>query len=397
MRLNLTYLVEIEPPYTPDALRHDIAIGLADMIGTPLASHVIGGQNTIAVSYTRVPSNDAYQFLLTLDAAALGLGRAGFPRVLTMIFGNPFRHEGLRSVYLTRFDFDGACEHPFVGPFLGLDGLRSRLDSPTGPLIAVPIPSELNVNERAHLARILVKSGVRILSHSPVDTPTAQSLDAELTAYSKIAAELNTSFSIFANLTIALQGFLDCTSVLTAFDDPNVLAGARICPLSFGLSGVSYLRERDIPIYGYNLLQLGVGARALSIGALIQLLRLAGCDLINVGLHTSSILGRPEAGEMYSAMMDVSELPRVGPVFTGGITPRVAHAIISEFGTNVVLHIKKPLLADGVTERSLSANINALREAIEIAARGISIDEAFQSEARDTRAWRHYEQNHVVN
>ncbi len=395
--LHLTYVVELSPPYTPEALRHDIALGLADSIGTTDWAQTFRVESPWAVSYTRVPGGGTYQLGVVIDIEALGMADGGLARLLTLIFGNAFRHEHVTSTYLTHIACEGPLCDPVLGPAFGFEGIRGRIGSPDGPLIAVPLPLELTSSQTHELVRTLVRNGVQLISHSPFHVPSADSLRTDLAAYSRIAADIDRPFAFFPNLTLNLEAYLKCAEVLAASDDPLLTAGARVCPLSLGLNLVTHLRRASVPLYGYNLLQLGVGARGISIAALTRLLRLAGCDLINVGLHTSTVLAGSEAGEMHAAMTDAApSLSLVAPVFTGGITPRVAHALVTQFGSDIVLHIKKPILRDGLSDRAVSENITGLREAIERAKAGESIHDAFRRGSGDTRAWRKYEESHGV-
>ncbi len=392
MYIELTYAVELAHDYAPAQFRDDVAAGFTQMSGPPNAGQV---QSAESISYARVPGKTSlYQLFVRLDGDAIGASLGGLGRVWSLLFGNPFRHSGITAVCLTRIQPSSGLAAQLGGPSVGRDGITDSAARDAGPLLAVPLPLALELPDASELVRDLVKAGVNIVCDSPLHSSDVSGLRQRIDRYAAVAESLDQPFLYFANGTLRLDVLLPCIEYLEEYEHPRLTVGLRLCPLSVGLNVVSYCAARAIPVYGFNMVDIGQGPRGWSVGALTTAFRLAGCDLITMGLLAPDVMEAPDTIDMVdAATASEPEIAPALPVFTGGITPRVAHAVIRRYGNDVGLHTKRPILRGGFGYRALSQNVGAIREAATLGPVETATD-VMRAEARNSRKWRAYEERY---
>ncbi len=389
MRLSLTYLVCLSERYSRSQFRVDVFTGFS---GLPAAKAMQMDETQVELS--EIGAANEFQLHVTLDSDILDLINGGASRLLSTLLGNPLRHEGIEKAVLTHVDFDPDLLTAWKGPSVGLNGIKTLFGAEEMPLRSVPLPTELDESGRRVLLQELCRHGIRIFTDSPTTTTTYCELERTIALLSNLSEEKRTPLAYFVNGTVTLSALLRLLETLTRSSPDRLLLGIRLCPLSMGLNVVSYIRDHDIPIYGYNLLPVpgpATSGHGVNAGTLAKIFRVVGCDLVNVGLRAKRILDTASAEEIVQACTQLVPITSSTPVITGSLTPRMAYDVVLKYGRDIVLHVKKPILRSGYSGNGLARNALALKEAVNLAIAGTSIDEAMAREGSDTKYWREYE------
>jgi len=399
MHFDLTYIVNLDNNYSVDQLVRDISVGFSGISG--IKSWTENSDNYIdqeqLVTYTTLGNDNSYQVFIKISGDRIGIKEGGLSRFATIIFGNPFRHDGVQNVFLTKIEFSTELANHFKGPVIGLEGLKTFFKEKSFPLKSVPLPIDLHEQDKHKLIGRLVKNGINIVTESPIYNSTKNELLRDIKYFERLQKKISMPFIYFVNSTVILDRIFDYIEIISELNsNNNFKIGLRLCPLSVGFNTCLFIRKFNIPIYGYNLLNIANaegGKYCISSGALSKIMRIVGCDLINVGLRAKNILRKPVSNEIISAATKGHDqnFKQSIPVFTGSLTPRTAYQVVSEYGSNIGLHVKKPLLRSGLSGNELEKNISAFCEAIELAKLGIPIDKAMEREDGQTKFWRDYE------
>lgn len=396
MQIKLTYIVQLGEGYKISTLENDILVSLSGMQGILAWSRNQKIVNKHLVTFSALDEPNTFQVFLEINAAEIGILDGGMSRLLTIIMGNPFRHQLVQKVRLTKIDFSSDITNHYDGPLWGLDGIKSYFSNIERPLLSTPLPMYLTFDEKTELLKNLIDFGINMICDSPNESFTIEILERNISFLNNLSEKLNKKFFYFINGTVSLDILSNYIKVIKKYDSSNFKMGFRICPFSLGLNVCSYIHDSGIHIFGYNLLHLfhdSGGRFSINPGVIASILRVIGCDLINVGLRARNILSQPIALEIIESTRGTSTktLKPSYPVFTGTLTPRMTYKVIKQYGADVIIHVKKPILRNGFDNKKLKRNVNALLEAMNLALTDVSINKAMQKENRATKNWRSYE------
>lgn len=345
---------------------------------------------TCSVRYSTTGHASSLQLDVTLEEEAIDLARAGMAGVLSLILGNPFRDTRIKRVRLTNLriaQLDQAC---FRGPLLGT-ALGPHLAAQRAPLLSFSMPRDLDRASWRLAVQAFVNNGGNIVTDQQFESPDRDEIAWRLDTMSALASASDRSVAYFVDILQASRSAEIAVSSLH-HDDPRVLVGARLCPISAGLNYCAELRERNVPLMGYNTLDFTHDAkRAVSPSVYALMIRLVGCDCVNLGLYTSDLMNTPVLGEIVAALRDPScGVPEALPMYTGGVTPRVAFDAVRRFGSDLVLHTRRAISRAGTDWGRMGANVEAIVAAANLGTGTETWDDLVGSERRPTRAIRRY-------
>ena len=399
--VNITfhYLARLRKATSSRALEKDLNVAFVRLpeLQAWLGRHDFERATDVSVSYNQTLR--AYLIDICLDGSALQLERGGLSRVATMIFGNQFRHESVKWVSLNDIEYSASAGKILGGPYFGTPWVLSSLIQNSMPLFSVPLPVGLSVPEKQQLLKTLIANGVSVFTESPLWNTPASEVAKLATFMEDLCEKHDKRIAYFLNGTCRFPVLQEYLNIISEISIARCTMGIRVCPFSVGLNTCSFIRQYNIPIYGYNLLMVGqLHAPQLEVSprALATLFRMAGCDLVNIGLKYQTLTKTNTISTFLSACRDkaASMVDPAFPMLTGGITPTVAHGIARDHGTQLGLHFKKPLLRSGLDMRKTKRNLRAYHEALKPAIAGQSLEEAMAHETKKTKNLRGYQQEY---
>lgn len=252
MFIELTYLVELEDGYSIELLGNDILIGFSGISGiTPYldGKHFPTGH---FVSFTELGKN-RYNLFLRYDGEKIGISNGGVSRLLSIFFGNPFRHKSVVTVFLTNIKFSDKALEQFPGPIWGQEGVSNFFDRRKKPYISVPLPIELEKTQQEFLIHTLVSCDIPIFCDSPISNRSEEELSEDINLFASIASAHKKRIIYFLNANVRVKMLSKLINLIKKFRHQYLALGLRMCPFSVGFSICSYVRQCNIPIYGYNL------------------------------------------------------------------------------------------------------------------------------------------------
>jgi ribulose 1,5-bisphosphate carboxylase large subunit-like protein len=393
--LRLTYAISVRED-SFDELGNDLSFSFGGGNATQTQDSQLRGRfRRDIVRLTRVDRSQAI-VEVTIESEHLPLRTGGAPFLMSLLFGNPFRHKDISAARLINLALHNIGDRHFCGPANGLPAFENFFHTEAFPIISIPLNKEL-LSEQDRLT-ILLKAGVQCFIESPLVLQNTLELKKCLSLLEQSASLLGIKAAYFVNATADISLFLAYADIIERYKHNRYLfVGMRFCPLSLGLALVGAARAHEIPICGYNLMfrvVTGGSGFTISSAALTTLLRLVGCDIVNVGLTTREPDHIATATEVVDSALDEKTLAckPVVPLFTGGITPRVAFELVQRFGEKTILHTGRPIFK-ARSDVQVYRNIRALREAAECAHKYPTFDECLRYERNDSKNWRTYERD----
>jgi ribulose 1,5-bisphosphate carboxylase large subunit-like protein len=396
----LEYFVRLRGDSSPDHFRKDLNAAFLSLGEITESITRQGKHPTGDADISSDFSSGGYHVKIAISAYTLDIRAGGLARFLTTLFGNQFRHESIERASLISIKPSSGIGRDLPGPAVGAAKLLKTAASLNRPLFSVPLPRGLNNIDEMTLASALIGAGVTVLTQSPFTTTPSGDLQRIADKLDLIAQQHSQKVIYFVNATSRLDILAAYLHEFEKLERAHVTMGLRVCPLSLGLNVCAWIRgsaKNPIPIYGYNLLplgQYGIPSYEITPRAAATLLRLSGIDIINAGLKYQTFSADDTAVESFTTAC--RELLPDGtkttlPMLTGGITPRHAYSIIRSYGTDIGLHIKKPILGRGYDASILKSTMEAYYQAIAIALSGRELVRAISEGSDETNAIRAYE------
>jgi len=397
--IDLTYIISLQEKFPIDRFIKEVKLALAGV--TDNISYESPEEKTIphTVETASLPGSRFIQLFIRISGHKLRIEHGGFPRLISIIFGNPFRNAAIHSATLTKISLADRLVRYFKGPHLGIKGIEKIVKSENLPLLSVPVPRCTSEEQYKQMIEALLMEGVQCFYHSLLNEANINDFQNKIKILSSLSSKKRPVL-YFIDATIEIPILNSYIKEIKNATIPKTLTiGVRVCPLSVGLGICSSIRRLEIPIFGYNLLHQIVtsgGKFSITNGALAKIFRIVGCDLVNVGLRAKDMIGKRNAIEIIDSLVSNGEtnLKQSFPVFTGTITPRNANVIIRDYGKRLVLHTSRPIFHGETEPKKISRNVRALKEAIKLANQGLSVEKAIEKENSRTESIRKYEKKY---
>ncbi|GAA3116687.1 ribulose-bisphosphate carboxylase large chain [Kribbella aluminosa] len=304
------------------------------------------------------------------------------PNLLAAVAGNLFELREVGALRLVDLELPSAFADRYPGPRFGIDGTRSLMDRPDGPMIGTIVKPSIGLtgDQLAQLVTELGDAGIDFikddeLQGNPPGLPLLERIRVVTDALKKVA-DRNGRMPMYAfNIT-------DDIDRLEPNHDAVLAAGGTcvmVCVNMVGLAGLEYLSRRtQLPIHGHRAMY-GAYARSPQLGIDYtpwqQLARLSGAD----HLHTNGFANKfYETDDEVLASVSAVRAPLLGgyetlPVLSSAQTPGLAHLTYERTQTTDLL-----VLSGGGIHghpQGSAAGVLAMREAWDAATSGEPLDE----------------------
>ena len=322
------------------------------------------------------------------------------PQIFSSIAGNIFGMKALRNLRLEDVRWPADLIRSFKGPQFGIDGIRKIFREKERPLTAtVPKPKVgMNSEEHAHAGYEAWVGGIDLLKDD--ENLSGQVFNqferrAKLSFKMRDLAERETGErkSYLINVTAETREMLRRAKLVKELGGEYVMVDI----LTAGWAGVQTLRdeceELGLAIHAHRAFHAAFTRNpkhGMSMLAVAKVARLIGVDQIHIGTVVGklespkdevlalqeAITSRVVKGGGKILQQDWGDVKPVFPVSSGGLHPGLVPQVIEMLGPEIVIQIGGGVWGHPDGGRAGAA---ALRQAIDAALKGVSLEEYAKS------------------
>jgi len=403
------YLDFVEPSYRPS--REDLivlfriepasGISMREAVGRVASESSIGTWTTLTTMTPKKRRLMAKGYELKRRwvkvAYPLDLFEAGnMPQVLSSIAGNIFGMKAVKNLRLEDVRWSPKLIKSFRGPQFGIDGIRKIFKVRDRPLTAtVPKPKVgMSSEEHARAGYEAWVGGIDLLKDD--ENLTGQRFNQferrvvrSFKQRDRAERETGERRSYLVNVTAETREMLRRAKFVKERGGEYVMVDI----LTVGWAGVQSLREEcedlGLAIHAHRAFHAAFTRKrehGMSMLAVAKVARLIGIDQIHIGtaigkLEASreevlalqeAITGRNIRGKKHILAQGWDGIKPVFPVTSGGLHPGLIPEIIDMLGSNIVIQVGGGIWGHPQGGRAGGA---AVRQAIDAALKGISLDE----------------------
>ena len=313
---------------------------------------------------------------------------ANMPNILSSVAGNVFGLKALKNLRLLDIKMPKRLLTSFKGPMYGIDGIRKLLKVPKRPLVGTIIKPKLGLKTVDH-AKVayaawlggcdIVKDDENLSSQNfnPFEERLTQTLE------SRDQAEKQTGERKVYMINITAETDTMLKRAQTVMDQGGEYVMVDI--LTCGWSALQTLRDQNYKLVihahraGHAAFtknpQHGIAMRPIATVA-----RVIGVDQLHVGTVVGKMSEtKTEVLENIDACKTkLNQIKPVLPVASGGLHPRLVPALLETFGLDVVIQAGGGI--HGHPDGTI-AGAKAMRQAVDAASKGISLDEYAKTHA----------------
>lgn len=317
-------------------------------------------------------------------AYPLELWEAGsLVQLLSGIAGNIFGMKAVKNLRLEDFHIPSSYARHFPGPNFGIAGVRKLMGIEDRPLTAtVPKPKiGWNTREYAEIARELWLGGIDLLK----DDENFTSLDFNkfeerisriYRLRDEVEEETGERKEYLVNITAPFREMERRARLVAEHGGGYVMIDIVVAGFSALQSMREICGELKLAIHAHRAMHAAFTRNprhGISMLALAKFARIAGVDQ----LHTGTAIGKLEAKaeevkRINTALTEEWYFEPVLPVSSGGLHPGLIPEILQMFGTELVIQAGGGVMGH---PRGPRAGARALRQAIEAAMQGLSLEE----------------------
>ena len=403
------YLDFVDPSYKPS--REDLivlfrvepgsSISMREAVGRVASESSIGTWTTLT---TMTPEKrrlmaKAYEIKGRWAKVAypLDLFEAGnIPQVLSSIAGNIFGMKAVRNLRLEDVRWPSQLMKSFKGPQFGIDGVRKIFKVRDRPLTGtVPKPKVgMSSEEHAQAGYEAWVGGIDLLKDdenlsgqrfNQFERRVTRSLELR----DRAERETGERKSYLINVTAETREMLRRAKFVKEQGGEYVMVDI----LTVGWAGVQSLREEcedlELAIHAHRAFHAAFTRKrehGMSMLAVAKVARLVGVDQLHIGTAIGKLEApREEVLALQEAItsrnvksgrqilaQEWGTIKSVFPVISGGLHPGLIPEIISMFGEDIIIQVGGGVWGHPLGGRSGAA---AVRQAIDAALKGISLDE----------------------
>ncbi len=376
-------------------------ISMEEAAGRVASESSVGTWTTLAKLPDRIKRLMAKVFEINGDVVKISypldlFEEGSLPQLLSSVAGNVFGMRALKNLRLEDIEFPEDYLKAFKGPQFGINGVRERLKIYDRPLTAtVPKPKVgFDVEEYAEVAYNSYLGGIDMLKDD--ENLTSQPfirfekrLDAVMKAKERAENETGEKKTYLVNITAETKEMLRRAELVADYGNEYVM----IDVLTAGFAALQSLREKceelNLAIHAHRAMHAAFTRNpkhGISLRVLTKLVRIAGVDNMHVGTGVGKMVGKAEE---VKELADVCRrewvhFKPVFPVSSGGLHPGLVPDVIKLFGKDVIIQAGGGV--HGHPDGS-QAGARALREAIDLALKGESLENGGKELQRALEKW----------
>ncbi len=303
-------------------------------------------------------------------------------QILSSISGNIFGLDELTRLRLLDVDFPEEVCEPFLGPQLGLNGVRNLTGVVDRPLVGTIVKPKLGLTAEQH-SEVAYKAwtgGLDIVKDDEnLTSMTFDKFDDRIPRVleKKDRAEEETGEKklYFPNITAPLGEMKERADLVIDQGGDYVMVDI----LTAGWSALQEIREyldgKNIGIHAHRAQHAAytrLKRHGISMLSIAKFARLAGVD----NLHAGTVVGKMEGDkqkiiDIYEFLRsDFHDFKKIIPVASGGLHPGLVDELIDMFGTDIVIQAGGGV--HGHPEGTKSG-ARALRQAVDACVEGIDL------------------------
>jgi ribulose-bisphosphate carboxylase large chain len=320
------------------------------------------------------------------------------PQLLSSVAGNIFGMRAIKNLRLIDIEFPEEYIKHFKGPNFGIEGVRRKLGIKDRPLTAtVPKPKVgFDPDEYAEVAYDSLSGGIDILKDDEnlTNQPFVRfekRLDAVMKVIERVEKETGENKTYLVNVTAETKEMLRRAKLVADYGNEYVM----IDMLTAGFSALQTLRDEcsdlGLAIHAHRAMHAAFtrsDKHGISLKVVTKLARIAGVDNMHIGTGVGKMVGEAKEVKELAAICrdDWYHLKPVFPVSSGGLHPGLIPDVINLLGRDVIIQCGGGV--HGHPDGSY-AGAKALRESIDLAVKGETLENGGVELKRALEKWGH--------
>lgn len=317
------------------------------------------------------------------------------PQILSSISGNIFGLEEIERLRLLDVDFPKTICEGFLGPQLGIKGVRKLTGVGERPLVGTIVKPKLGLNDEQHseVAYNAWSGGLDLVKDDENLTDMSfnrfgKRIPKTLEKRDKAEEETGEKKLYFPNITAPLEEMKERADLVVDQGGEYVMVNI----LTAGWSALQEIREyldgRRIGIHAHRAQHAAytrLKRHGISMLSIAKFARLVGVD----NLHAGTVVGKMEGDkreikDIYDFLRsDFHDFKRTIPVASGGLHPGLVDELVDMFGKDIVVQAGGGVHGhpDGT-----KSGAKALRQAVDATMEGIDLQSSAEEHSELARA-----------
>jgi ribulose-bisphosphate carboxylase large chain len=364
-----------------------LGISLKEAAGGVAAESSIGTWTELTTQEPYVARLAAHVFSIEENVAKIAYPTelfepANMPNILSSVAGNVFGLKALKNLRLLDIQMPPELISSFKGPMFGIAGIRKLLKVPERPLVGTIIKPKLGLKtkDHAHVAYEAWSGGCDIVKDdenlssqkfNPFEERVAQTLESR----DKAQKETGERKVYMINITAETETMLKRAQSVIDHGGEYVMVDILTC----GWSALQTLCNQNFKLV-IHAHRAGHAAftkdpkHGIAMRPIAKVARIIGVDQLHIGTAVGKMV---ETKEEVLENLDALKIPMGGlkpvmPVASGGLHPRLVPALLDTFGNDVVIQAGGGIHGH---PNGTVAGAKAMRQAVDGAMQGLSLDE----------------------
>ena len=307
----------------------------------------------------------------------------GVPQILSVIAGNLFGLEALRTVRLEDVRFPKSILREFKGPKFGIEGMRTILKRPKKPLVGTIVKPKIGLSPK-ETAEYVYEAGMGGLTNSKDDEtlvnqsfcPLEERVVAIAEALDRVRDESGHVMMHAINVSTNGHQILEVAERAQELGASELMVDVLTC----GFGAVQALAEDPsikLPIHVHRTMHGAITRNpdhGIHMKVFATLVRMVGGDALHVGTFgVGKMKGEPHEDLANRDVCLTAELPykRVMPVASGGVHAGMIKRLVDIAGTELQIQA-----GGGVSghPRGVRGGARAMAQAVDAVMAGVPLD-----------------------
>lgn len=390
----MRYIDFVDPKYKPSETDlvctfqvEPNGISIAEAAGGVAAESSTGTWTELTTHKRYVQRLAAHVFEIQGETAKIAYSSELFedgnmPNILSSVAGNVFGLRMLKNLRLLDIEFPPKLIKSYKGPQFGIEGIRNLFNVHERPLIGTIIKPKLGLKtvDHARVAYEAWSGGCDIVKDdenlsSQTFNPFEDRVIKTLEVRDKAQSETGEHKAYVANITAETQKMLERAEFVADHGGEYVM----IDVFTSGFSALQTLRSRNskLIIHGHRAGHAALTKNqkhGIAMLPLVKILRLIGVDQLHVGTVVGKMFETREdvLDNVEACKQPMNGLPRILPVASGGLHPRLVPKLVEVFGNDFVAQAGGGIHGH---RNGTTAGAKAMRQAVEATQEGYTLEE----------------------